>query len=655
MPNNKYTSFIASAAVIIIPLLLFFAMCLPLNHSEAEVNEGTLDLSTENIKGRIFALNGDWKMVYGELLMPGDFPETAPTIPVPADWSSQDFPPLGAATYRFTVSVTDTGVPYMLMINSVSSAYALWVNSELLHTEGIPAVNAERTVSQHSNALVPLFAENGTIDIVIHVSNYEFYSGGITGTVFFGEADAIQKYFIRTRMMYALSLGCILLAAFYHLLLYLFRRQEKAYILFSLMCFLCFVRFLVETDGLNQYFAVISDAMLDIRIYMTLLALHSAAIALFALYIFARNFLIKYKVHAAVISVSLGLIFWFMPINKPYSTIFATVLILVLLIFSIIKSALSPVLRENPWTRLYFISLFIFMAAGMTKTFSGIYLYMPGLVSNLFMILSQCLLLSHSYSRAFSLVEETNSNLENIVEERTKTLQATHNAMKELIGNMSHDLKTPLSVMSVNLESLSSLAETKSDSKYQQHVRVAYQKNLDLQRLIQNLFEISRIETNRNIYSVKSESLLRLLARVKERYDDFLEDKDIAFEVTSGEDTGINIDPNKIWSVFDNIIYNSVRYTESGGIITIVAETFNDLVNVTITDTGCGIAEEHLPRIFERFYKVSAARNEKDGDSGLGLFIVRSIMEGCGGSVTAASEVGKGTAVVLTFKTNSLR
>jgi signal transduction histidine kinase len=226
--------------------------------------------------------------------------------------------------------------------------------------------------------------------------------------------------------------------------------------------------------------------------------------------------------------------------------------------------------------------------------------------------------------------------------------------MKELVQSISHDLKTPLAVMSVNLESLSGLAATQSDAGYQRHVRAAYQKNLDLQRLIQNLFEVSRIETNRNLYSPKWTPLLPLLAGAKQKYDDYLEDYGLTLEIGDPGDIEISTDSQKIWSVFDNIIYNAVRHTSSGG-ITITARKDGESATITITDTGCGIAPEHLPHVFERFYKGSQARNANEGESGLGLYIVKSVMEGCGGSVAIESEPagdgrpGKGTSVILTF------
>lgn len=119
-------------------------------------------------------------------------------------------------------------------------------------------------------------------------------------------------------------------------------------------------------------------------------------------------------------------------------------------------------------------------------------------------------------------------------------------------------------------------------------------------------------------------------------------------EINVEDDAEISTDPQKIWSVFDNIIYNAVRYTASGS-VTITAHKEASSVTVTIADTGCGISPEHLPKIFERFYRASPARGTKDGESGLGLYIVKSVMEGCGGSAEIKSRPDEGTSIILRF------
>jgi signal transduction histidine kinase len=353
--------------------------------------------------------------------------------------------------------------------------------------------------------------------------------------------------------------------------------------------------------------------------------------------------------------VSGFILFTIAPKNNTYILAVMSIFMFASIGYCIIAAARSPVLRRTPLVWLYFVALFLYMFVGS----AGLLLmrgewFMTGILTNMFLIMSQSLVLSRRYTDAFRFVEETNQNLEQLVDERTKSLQVVNETMKELVSNISHDLKTPLHILSVNLETLSGLAVTQSDTDYQRYVRVAYQKNLDLQRLIQNLFEVSRIETGKSVYSPEWLSVFDLLSQSKEKYGTYLEDNSINFEVDVEDDFEIKTDPQKIWNVFDNIIYNAVRYTQSGGKITITAHNADSTATLIISDTGCGIETKHLPLIFDRFYKVSKERSTKEGESGLGLYIVKSVMEGCGGSVNIESEIGKGTSVVLKFLTKNL-
>lgn len=99
----------------------------------------------------------------------------------------------------------------------------------------------------------------------------------------------------------------------------------------------------------------------------------------------------------------------------------------------------------------------------------------------------------------------------------------------------------------------------------------------------------------------------------------------------------------------DNLVYNALRYTPEGGSISITVRRAGKQAELIVADTGEGIAPEHLPHIFERFYKVLADRGEKDGSSGLGLYIVKTTVEAMEGTVSAASTPGIGTIFSLTF------
>ena len=656
---KKIISFIPATLMFIILAVLFVFMCLPQNRSLVTAVNGVLDLRGEE---HIAPLRGQWKFIYGELLTPDELINRPMYfMEVPESWVNHGYPLNGFATYRLTI-LTDKTKPLTLFLPEIFTAYVLWVNGDILRTTGVVSDNPAGGRMLVENALVSVAAENGVIELVMQISNYHFNEAGLYDTILIGDTESIQSWFFRTRMFNSIALGCILMAAFYHLTLFIYRRRERVYLFFSILCFLCFFRFLMETNGLNQYFQLIPMNMIGVKVYLGLFVAHSIAICAFSMYIFNRDFLRKYKLTIVIcfsILFILGIVF---PTNTRVYIVVMFAAIVPALLFTIILAARSRVLKENGALRLYFAALIVFLIVGSTsKLFYDHILFMTGLISNMFLIMAQSLVLSRRYTDAFRFVEETNTNLEQIVDERTKSLQAaneamlvTNNAMKELVTNISHDLKTPLHVMSINLETLTELTTTQSDAAYQRHVRVAYQKNLDLQRLIRNLFEVSRIETDRNIYSSEWMSMQGLLSQVKEKYDTYIEDHGINFEVSVqddsvGEDSEISIDPQKIWSVFDNVIFNAVHHTESGGSITVTALNTKSTATVILTDTGCGIDPKHLPQVFDRFYKGSRERSANEGESGLGLYIVKSIMEGCGGSVEAKSEIGKGTSIILTF------
>lgn len=654
---NRYSffSFIPLAIIFLVLLGLFFFMCLPQNRSNVKAQNGILDLRGEAEQSKIAPLHGEWDFIYGELLTPDEFyARKAEIISVPNSWDDAGYPLNGCATYRLTV-LTGSTEPFTLFLPEIASSYKLWVNGEAVRSAGEVSTEASEGKPLYENALVPVNIKNGTVELVLQISNFNYIFGGIIDTLLLGETGMVQSWFVRTRTFSCIALGCFLMAGFYYLTLYINRRREKPYLIFALLCFLIFARFLFETNGLNEYFQWVPMNMVGIRIYLLLFFSHSIAVCAFSLYTFNFDFLKKYKVILIALFSSLFLISLIMPTTGKVYLYLTSAVTLPLLLFVIIKATRSLVFKEN---LLYFASMIFMLVVGSSTKLFGLdnTFFMTGILSNIFMVMSHSLVLSRRYTDAFKFVEETNQNLEQLVDERTKSLQtaneamlATNTAMKELVSNISHDLKTPLAVMSLNLETLSRLTETQSDAEYQRHVRTAYQKNLDLQRLIKNLFEVSRIETGRSFYSPEWISILYILAQIKDKYDTFLEDNNISLEIIVEDDIEISTDPQKMWSVFDNIIYNSARYTENGGNITITVRNAEQTATVIIADTGCGIESEHLTHIFERFYRVSQSRNAKEGESGLGLYIVKSVMEGCGGSVDAESEYGKGMSVILTF------
>jgi signal transduction histidine kinase len=124
----------------------------------------------------------------------------------------------------------------------------------------------------------------------------------------------------------------------------------------------------------------------------------------------------------------------------------------------------------------------------------------------------------------------------------------------------------------------------------------------------------------------------------------------VAFKIDAGpEATTIQADPEAIRQVLGNLYDNALRFTPPGGCITFASRRLDGGVAVSVRDTGTGIGSEHLPRIFERYYRVDAGRTRDAGGTGLGLAIVKHLVEAHGGRVSATSELGAGTIVTCCF------
>jgi two-component system, OmpR family, phosphate regulon sensor histidine kinase PhoR len=223
---------------------------------------------------------------------------------------------------------------------------------------------------------------------------------------------------------------------------------------------------------------------------------------------------------------------------------------------------------------------------------------------------------------------------------------------RDFVANVSHELRTPLTVVGGFAETLATDDEL-SPERRRQFAETIQSNTLRMQRIVDDLLDLSRIESGGwvpkpavvDVRSAAADAMLpsRPAAAAK----------GIALEIDAapGADR-VYADATALRQILSNLVENAVRYTSAGG-VTITAERGEDGgtagVWVGVRDTGNGIAPEHLPRIFERFYRIDRARSRNAGGTGLGLAIVRHLAEAHGGRVRAESQVGRGTTVAAFF------
>jgi Signal transduction histidine kinase len=230
--------------------------------------------------------------------------------------------------------------------------------------------------------------------------------------------------------------------------------------------------------------------------------------------------------------------------------------------------------------------------------------------------------------------------------------RAADNEMRTVISNISHDLRTPVTAVKGYAQGIMD-GIASSPEKLDKYVQTIYNKASDMEKLVDELSLFSRIDTNKIVYQfdkVDIEDWLRAYAE-NIRLDLESHNIDLSFTSSLAGPVTVIADTEHIKRVLDNIITNSVKYIDkSRGIIDIRIRDAEETVQLEVEDNGCGIPRQDLPFIFDRFYRTDSSRNSQRGGSGIGLSIVKKIMEDHGGKVWATSTEGEGTTMHLILR-----
>lgn len=239
--------------------------------------------------------------------------------------------------------------------------------------------------------------------------------------------------------------------------------------------------------------------------------------------------------------------------------------------------------------------------------------------------------------------------------EEQKLLSDKNN--RELISNISHDLKTPITAIKGYVEGIMD-GVASSPEKIDKYIRTIYNKANDMDKLIDELTFYSKIDTNGIPYNYKVISVVDFFTDCAKEVGLDMESMNIDFYFNNNvdRDTFIVADVEQMKRAVNNIISNSVKYMDKDDPkigISLLDE--GDFVRIDINDNGIGISSEDLPYIFDRFYRTDSSRNSSKGGSGIGLSIVRKIVEDHGGRIWAKSEPGSGTDIIIVLKKHQER
>lgn len=220
-------------------------------------------------------------------------------------------------------------------------------------------------------------------------------------------------------------------------------------------------------------------------------------------------------------------------------------------------------------------------------------------------------------------------------------------SQRRFVADASHELRTPLTILRGEIDVI--LRRPRDSAEYEATLRSAREELERLSRLVENLLALAHADAGETVAVRELVDLAALAQTVADRFVTVAREKEILLLVDAPEPVGVRCDASALERAVSNLVENALRHTRGGEqesvTITCAAESAEAVV--TVRDTGTGIGPEHLPQLFERFYRVDTARGRAQGGAGLGLSIVKAIIEAHGGTVGVASELGRGSVFTI--------
>jgi signal transduction histidine kinase len=225
-----------------------------------------------------------------------------------------------------------------------------------------------------------------------------------------------------------------------------------------------------------------------------------------------------------------------------------------------------------------------------------------------------------------------------------ENLKQADTLRRELIANVSHDLRTPLATLQGFIETMSLKNKIMSAQDRKHHFEIAIEHCKRLSKLVEELFELTKLDSHETKVQYEPFNISELAHDVVQKFNLSAKKRQITIQIDHNQGLPfVNADIAMIERVIENLLDNALRHTSEGGLIRLTFNVQNGDMVVCISDTGCGIPEEDLPYVFDRFYQRDRTQEDKGGHSGLGLSITKRILELHNKSIIVESTAGSGT------------
>ncbi|MGE5402826.1 MAG: ATP-binding protein [Ignavibacteriales bacterium] len=553
-----------------------------------------------------------------------------------------------------------------IKLQDIHSSYRLWLNGRLYLEKGIFSEIPEQSKPALGRELVS-FEENApNLEIVINVVNYfDINEAGIDEEIFIGTEKDILLESQQKNFFYLVSFGILLIMSLYHFLLFIIRRNEKEYLLFSIICFLLAIQTVCEGDKYIFYILPGLSAALYLKIWLASISV--VAVLLRFYYIFFPGELNKNVVRFVSVAFAFQVVILFaFPIEYYMPLIYPTFYFALMWVIYLLYGLFLALLRKRKHSVLVFAGMLLPLIAGVNDLLYGlaiVYTGYYGSVGFILLIFSQSYFLSLRYNDSYMEVErlsvkleKANHYLDRKIEDRTLELKAANTELSKTItiknkffSIIAHDMKNLFQSMIGYSDLIIMKAEEDEQLEINEDAIVIKDTTRKAYNLMENLLEWSLAETGNIMLKKEKLRLKEIAIENRELLEVYSRAKNICLSVEIDDGVFITADKRMLHTIFRNLISNAIKYSYNDTTVKITAQDSDNETIVSVIDKGKGIEKEKLNILFKPENVQSTPGINKEKGTGLGLLLVHEFVQKHNGTISVHSEVGTGTTFEIKF------
>ena len=613
--------------------------------------QGRLDLQNWDPESQsLVSLDGEWEFYWNKLLSPGELGREVAqpdlVVTVPKVWNNYEIgggvlPGFGYATYRLRIENVRMGTPLALRIDTFSTAYELFINGQLVASNGAVAMNEEEFIPEYRPEVVEFVAEEGTLELVFQVANFVYARGGMWDSVYLGSAEQIRKLDLNIGDKDLLLIGALSMMAIYYFSMFLLRRKDKSSLFLVFMC----LTFVGRTMVLGDYFIyrLVSDIPFSAIIATEYLTLCWFPIfgALLVGELFPEEtsptilkLILVYGGIMAVVFLLTPVVFYTGIVHLVQIGALVTGLYTIFCLVVALRNR-----RPDAFLVLIGAVAVIICAARDVLYHNNIILSDFGELVQIGLFILLALLsfiLARRSAEAFQSVEAL-----------SKKLIKLDQIKDEFLANTSHELRAPLNGILGLAEAVGREGKGQLRPEQDQNLSLIMGSCRRLIHLVNDILDYSKLkhgDIRLNLQPVRLDGLIQTV--VKTFMHSSAEGYAIICDLPE-ELPPVLGDENRVVQILYNLLGNAAKFTAKGS-ITVSARVSGELVEVSVTDTGVGIPEDKLEDIFKSFEQVDTSLSRKGG-TGLGLAITKQLVEHQGGKIWVTSTLDVGSTFTFTL------